>query len=167
MLRKPKTRHGATKLLFSVLRIAVGVILVKALLIASFFWLMHLEMNAENVDGPAPEGSYGVRRAWAEDNLNVFFTSADNWIKRSQKIENNIGKVYGVAPINSPNRHGCSFGESWTKLNLQVIGAEGEGFLTLTEYNWDGRSGKPSWHEEHWLYRQYKNPNRDNVEIAK
>ena len=154
-------------MLFSMLRIVVGVVLVKTLLIASFFWLVQLEMDAENIEGPAPDGGYKVRRAWGEDNLDVYFASADNWIKRSRKIENDIGKVYGVAPINSPNRHGCSFGESWTKLNLQVIGLEGEGVLTLTEYNWDGRSGKPSWQEEHWLYRQFKNPNLGNAEIAK
>ena len=93
VFKKVKARHGATHLLFSIVRITLGVMLVKTLLIASFFWLMHRELEAENVAGPAPAGDYRIRRQWGEENLEVYLTSAEKWIMRSAKIENDIGKV--------------------------------------------------------------------------
>ena len=149
-----RPKHGTTKLLFSILRITFAVVLVKALFFVSLFWLMHLEMEAENVAGPAPDGDYSVRRKWGEQHLEAYLVSAENWIRKSQKIKNAIGNVDGIAPIKGPNKHGCSFGESWTTLNLQVIGPKGEGILTISEDNWGGLSGHADLQEEHWSYKR-------------
>ncbi|MDB4766122.1 hypothetical protein OAG71_00395 [bacterium] len=139
----------------SILRIILGVLFVTFCLFASFFGLALYSLETGDVDGPAPKGSYEDRRSWGEDNLGVFFASAEAFVKRNKTIKNDIGEIYGVAPILSPNKHGSSFGESCTKLNLQVIGSRGEGVLRLSEYNWGGRLGQPKWEQEHWLYRQF------------
>ena len=156
MLKTMKPKHGATRLLFSMLSIMAGVVLIKAIFIGSFFWLMTLELEAENVAGPAPEGDYKIRRMWGEENLGPYLKSAEKWIRRNKEIEQAVGKVYVVAPTGAPNTHGVSFGESWTKLKLQVVGPKGEGTLKLKEYNWDGRSGNADWQQKHWSFRPGK-----------
>ena len=135
MLKKFQPKHGATKLLLSVLSIMGAVILILALLFVAFFWMIGLEYEAANVAGPAPEGDYNVRRKWGEQHLGKYLASAENWIKRNKKIEKHIGEVSGVAPIGRPNRqkHGSLLENSWTELNLQVIGARGKGILRLDE----------------------------------
>ena len=150
MLKKSQAMHWATKLLLSVLSIVVAVTLILAFFFVSVFWMIGLEYEAENVAGPAPEGDYHVRRKWGEQHLGKYLASAESWIKKSEKIEKHIGEISGVAPIGRPNKHGASFGESWTNLHLQVIGSRGEGFLRLDEYNWNGRSGQADWQEEYW-----------------
>ena len=133
VLKTMKPKHGATRLLFSMLSIMAGVVLIKAIFIGSFFWLMTLELEAENVAGPAPEGDYKIRRMWGEENLGPYLKSAEKWIRRNKEIEQAVGKVYVVAPTGAPNTHGVSFGESWTKLKLQVVGPKGEGTLKLKD----------------------------------
>ena len=155
MSKNLQPKHGATKLLLSILRITCAVILIKAVFIILLFWLISLEMEGSSVKGPAPEGDYNTRRDWGEQNLKAYFASAENWIKRSPKIANDVGTVYGVAPIRGPNKHGASFGESWTTLNLQVIGPRGEGILRVEEYDWGGRSGQADWQEKHWTYHPF------------
>lgn len=154
--KKFQAKHGATKLLFSILRVMCAVILVKAFLLMAVFWLIALEIEKENVDGPAPDGDYRVRREWGEQNLEVYLTSAENWIKRSAEINKDVGQVYGIAPIRGPNNHGTSFGESWTNLNLQILGTKGEGILRVKEYNWGGRSGQAVWQKRHWSFKSFQ-----------
>ena len=157
VLKTSQAMHFATKVLSVLLRVTGVLMLITALFFMSyiaFFWLVHLEMEASNVAGPAPKGDYSIRRKWGEQNLGVYLASAESWIKRNKEIENDIGKVQSVAPIFGPNKHGSSFGESGTTLNLQVIGTQGEGWLKVEEYNWDGRSGKADWQEKHWNYQR-------------
>ena len=158
MLKNVQAKHRAAKFLaefvFSFLRVTSVLILFFALLSISFFYLLDLEMQASSVAGPAPEGEYNARRKWGEENLEAYLASAENWIKNNAKIENDVGKVHGVAPIRGPNKHGLSFGESWTTLNLQVIGRQGEGILRIEEFNWGGESGDADWQEKHWAYKR-------------
>ena len=139
----------------SILRIILGVLVVKFFLVATFIGLALYSMETGNVEGPAPEGSHEDRRSWGEENLGVYFASAKVFVKKNEKIKDDIGEILSVAPIRSPNKHGSSFGESCTKLNLEVIGSRGKGFLTLSEYNWNGRSGQPKWEQKHWLWHQF------------
>ena len=154
MLKKFQPKHGATKLLLSVLSIMGAVILILALLFVAVFWMIGLEYEAANVAGPAPEGDYNVRRKWGEQHLGKYLASAENWIKRNKKIEKHIGEVSGVAPIGRPNRHkhGSLLENSWTELNLQVIGARGKGILRLDECGWNGQSGQADWQESYWSH---------------
>ena len=158
MLKKFQPKHGATKLLLSVLSIMGAVILILALLFVAVFWMIGLEYEAANVAGPAPEGDYNVRRKWGEQHLGKYLASAESWVKRNEKIEKHIGEVSGVAPIGRPNNHGASFGESGTSLHLEVIGSRGKGFLRLDEYNWNGRSGQPDWQEAYWSLNGLQRP---------
>ena len=139
----------------SILRIFLGVLVVKFFLLATFFGLALYSLEAGDVEGPAPEGSFEDRRSWGEENLGVYFASAEVFVARNEKIKHDIGEILDVAPFRSPNKHGNSFGESCTKLNLEIIGSRGKGFLTLSEYNWDGRSGQPKWEQQHWLWHQF------------
>lgn len=150
MLKKSQAKHGATKLLLSVLSIVGAVILFLAFFFMTLSWLASSENEATKVAVPVPEGDYNVRRKWGEQHLGKYLASAESWVKRNEKIEKHIGEVSGVAPIGRPNNHGASFGESGTSLHLEVIGSRGKGFLRLDEYNWNGRSGQPDWQEAYW-----------------
>ena len=91
------------------------------------------EMKAASVDGSAPDASYEVRRSWGERNLHHHFVRVDQWIRASKEINDAIGNVIGVAPIGSPNSYHEGFGETWARMNLQVIGERGEGVLHLPD----------------------------------
>ena len=128
-----------------------------AVLVISFLWLISSTTDSHNCSGQAPDGDYNIRRKWGEENLGIYLASAENWIKRNAKIEKDIGKVSGVAPIWSPNKHGSSFGESWTDLSLQVIGSQGKGILIVEEHNFNWRlqsRRQPEWHEKYWSFQR-------------
>ena len=91
------------------------------------------EMGAASVAGPAPDANYDIRRSWGEKNLHHHFARIDEWIRHSKEIEADVGKVIGVAPIGSPNSYDEGVGESWARMNLQVIGENGEGILYLPD----------------------------------
>lgn len=98
-----------------------------------FFGCIAAELEESNVSGPAPNASYAMRRAWGEENLRHHFLRVDDWIRQSKQIADDIGTVTGVAPVGAPNSYGASFGESWARMNLQVIGEKGEGILYLPD----------------------------------
>ena len=154
MLKKSQAKHGATKLLLSVLSIVGAVILFLAFFFMTLSWLASSENEATKVAVPVPEGDYNVRRKWGEQHLGKYLASAENWVKRNKKIEKHIGEVSGVAPIGRPNRHkhGSLLENSWTELNLQVIGARGKGILRLDECGWNGQSGQADWQESYWSH---------------
>ncbi len=90
-------------------------------------------MKGTSVEGPAPNERYSIRRSWGKENLRHHFVSVEKWIHESGEIENDIGKVIGVAPIGSPNSYFEGFSESWARMNLQIIGEKGEGVLCLPD----------------------------------
>ena len=117
--------------------------------------LLLSSIGSGDVEGPAPNDTYAVRRAWGKKNLK-HFDEVDLWIRCSDEIEEDIGKVKGVAPIDGPNRYSEAFGEDSTDMNLQVIGQRGKGTLRLDDLTYWGTSAE-DWRLrgldlEHWLY---------------
>lgn len=98
-----------------------------------FFARLNSDIEENNVDGPAPNASYAIRRAWGENKLQHHFVRVDEWVRQSNRIADDIGTVTGVAPIGSPNSFRAYFGESSARMNLQVIGEKGEGVLYLPD----------------------------------
>ena len=143
VLNKDRISRGVGNVFLSVV---LGILLAAVFFMvfgAVFVWFALSELDAANVDGPAPDGGYEVRRAWGEQNLREYFGAAEDWIRENQNIESDIGIVTGVAPIGGPNKYCNGFGECWATMNLQVIGEKGEGILSLSEVSFDGRTNSP------------------------
>jgi len=96
-------------------------------------------LGDQNPDGYAPDTTYSERRAWGQREMRQYFDHADQWVRKSELIAGDIGKVNGVAPIGWPNKVVTFFtdGPSVT-MNLQVIGERGEGVLNLPEVQLPG-----------------------------
>ena len=91
------------------------------------------EMGAASVAGPHPMRTMTFEGHGAKKSLHHHFARIDEWIRHSKEIEADVGKVIGVAPIGSPNSYDEGVGESWARMNLQVIGENGEGILYLPD----------------------------------
>ena len=109
---------------------------VFAILLGALFFgviLFIASFDSGEVAGPAPTGSFELRRKWGEENLADHFFAAEKWIRHNENIEADIGKVIRIAPIGGPNRYCESFSEGWASLNLQVVGEKGEGVFRISE----------------------------------
>jgi len=128
----------------SIVRVLWSVLLGIGVFFAAIYGLAFLVLmlalsgiDAATVVGPAPNDVFVVRREWGQENL-PYFDETERWIRGSQQIAADIGKVTGVAPIGSPNKYGESFGEASSDMNLQVVGERGEGTLLLTDLEYWG-----------------------------
>ena len=113
-----------------VLTIVVGLLLFKAIGFA-LFCLTFLVLPSGDVEGPAPNESFQLRRNWGKRNFGVLFTGAEKWVRENAKISESIGTVLDVAPIDGPNKYCEGFGGASAAMNLQVVGENGEGILEL------------------------------------
>ena len=144
--------------------ITVGTMLLVLLLMPFVlgYALMFLAMSSigsGDTEGPAPEGSYAIRRAWGEEKLHHHFKAADKWVRESSQIAKDIGSVTGVAPIGAPNSFGSSFGESWASMNLQVVGTKGEGVLRLPNFCADDPNHLFGFdHDASWTFEDHRYP---------
>ena len=101
-----------------------------ALLIAV---LVSLDFGLDNSPAVAPNADFETRRAWGKNEMREYLEYAEKWARKSSLIYEDIGYVTKVAPIGRPNRfHQGGFTDgSYCSMNLQVIGTNGEGLLTL------------------------------------
>lgn len=104
-----------------------------------FFGIALSGLGDQNPSGYAPNTQYAARRAWGQKEMRQYFEYVDQWVRRSELITSDVGKVTGVAPIGWPNKVVTFFtdGPSVT-MNLQVIGERGEGILNLPEVRLPG-----------------------------
>ena len=159
---KPNLYSSSAKTL---LKFIVGLLLALTAIVIPFFALGGLFLmlclfsgESRNTDGPAPDASYAVRRAWGEEKLKHHFRAADNWVRNSSQIARDVGTVSGVAPTGSPNSFGSSFGESWAALNLQVIGDKGEGVLRLPNFCADSSDYIGGFDDGSWIFEKRSYP---------
>jgi len=85
----------------------------------------------------APDADFATRRKWGQKEMFEYFELTEKWVRNSSLIAKDVGNVTGVAPIGSPNRFyaGGFTDGSYCTMNLQVIGENGEGVLTLPVVN--------------------------------
>jgi len=94
--------------------------------------LMFSGLGDQNPGGHAPESGYATRRAWGQKMMPRYFSYVDKWVRKSELIAGDIGKVTKVAPIGWPNNYVTFFTDGPSvMMNLQVVGEHGEGILTL------------------------------------
>ena len=93
----------------------------------------------QNPDGYAPDGDYNARRAWGQKEMRQYFEYVDRWVRKSELITGDIGRVTGVAPMGWPNKAVTFFTDGpIVSMNLQVVGELGEGTVTLPEVQLPG-----------------------------
>lgn len=103
------------------------------LLSVGMFYYSLSQIGANDAKGPAPDADFATRRAWGESELKHHFRRAEQWVRKSEQITQDVGLVTGVAPIGGPNCFNSYWAESDASLNLQVIGRNGEGILCLPD----------------------------------
>ena len=159
---KPNLYSSRTRILANTLWTtfaALVVLMLVPFVLFMLFWMLCLfSVGSRQVDGPAPNASYSVRREWGEEKLQHHFKAAEKWIYQSSQIAKDVGKVNGVAPIGSPNRFGAGFGESWAALNLQVLGDKGEGILCLPDFCADDHRNIYGFDTGSWTFENSKRP---------
>ena len=99
-----------------------------------FFGVVFSGLGDQNPGGFAPNTQFAERRAWGQKEMRQYFEKVDQWVRKSELVTRDIGKVTDVAPIGWPNKVVTFFtdGPSVT-MTLQVIGEHGEGVLNLPE----------------------------------
>ena len=101
--------------------------------------LMLSGLGDQNPDGYAPDGDYNARRAWGQKEMRQYFEYVDRWVRKSELITGDIGRVTGVAPMGWPNKAVTFFTDGpIVSMNLQVVGELGEGTVTLPEVQLPG-----------------------------
>lgn len=113
--------------------------------VTSPIWGFALLMEFSFLFGPgrgdypavAPDADFATRRAWGQKEMFDYFELTEKWVRESSLIAEDVGNVSGVAPIGSPNRFyaGGFTDGSYCTMNLQVIGENGEGLVTLPVVN--------------------------------
>jgi len=92
----------------------------------------------------APVAEISVRQAWGQAEFDCHWDYVKEWIESSELISESIGEIQDVAPVGKPNEKFYSFAESWSDMNLEVIGAKGTGVLSLEGFNvgWSKKTGE-------------------------
>ena len=117
----------------SLIAIFVGSVCFQ-LFIYGFWAAMFSGPGFRESNGSAPDADYATRRQWGKTELVSYFDFMDKWVRKSELIREDIGKVTGVAPIGATNKYQAFFGDpANVEMNLQVIGERGEGILNLPE----------------------------------
>ena len=100
--------------------------------LVSLISFVALGRRDDRLAGMAPAGSVDERRSWGEETFGDYLLHADEWIASSKMIAADLGAIELVAPIDSPNRYHPGFTDGYfCEMNLEVIGANGRGILTL------------------------------------
>ena len=108
----------------------------------AFSFLCGCERRSPNNGAPVAEIS--VRQAWGEKEFGSQWQYVKDFIESSELIAETIGEIQDVAPIGKPNEKFRSFAESWSAMNLEVIGSKGTGVLQLEGFNvgWSQKTGE-------------------------
>lgn len=124
-------RHGITYALLFFTGFVTTPFLILPLMLSGF--------GDQNPDGFAPDADYNARRAWGQKEMRQYFEHVDRWVRKSDLITSDVGKVTGVAPIGWPNKVVTFFTDGPSvSMNLEVVGELGEGTLTLPEVQLPG-----------------------------
>ena len=99
----------------------------------AYLFLFEDASKPRGPQGPAPIGSFELRREWGEKNFKEHLAAAEKWIREDGNIKSNIGEVVRVAPIGGPNKYCEAFPYYHWKLNLQVVGEKGEGVMRFSK----------------------------------
>lgn len=150
-------RRGSSPLTF-IFCFLLAFFVLPPVLSTAFLMLCLSSLDGKSTDGPAPDASFSVRRQWGEEKLKHHFEAADKWARSSTQLAQDIGSVTGVAPIGAPNSFGSSFGESWSAMNLQVIGDKGAGVLYLPNFCADDPRHTFGFDTGSWIFEGRRQP---------
>ena len=129
-----KRRHSLGTTVLIALVPVIFVLMMGAPFFAAIGYAVLFEESSgpRGSQGPAPNGSFELRREWGEKNFAEHLAAAEKWIREDRNIKAHIGEVVRVAPIGGPNKYCEAFPYYYWKLNLQVIGKRGEGVMRFS-----------------------------------
>jgi len=81
--------------------------------------------------GQAPSGNAEVRHQWGVEKLGNTYLKGVKWVKKSDIIQHDVGKIKSVTPIGNTPCY-CAFGDGCDcSLSLEVIGTRGTGHFYM------------------------------------
>ena len=88
-------------------------------------------LNYDSEKG-APEGTIEERDAWGKQHLGITYQQAVDWVKQAKIVEEKIGNVITVAPLDKPNYVESFFTDGlYGTHTIEIIGDKGQAVFSV------------------------------------